>query len=606
VIASVGIIAVLLTTGVLVLRRGAAVGQRDGDPPRSAGAVAVLPLEVEGDDPEEIRFAAGLTDDLLTRLSRVDGVRVIAGEAVRRYREVGKSGCELAETLGARGLVEGTVRRNAGRIRINVRLLDPCEATYLWSRAYERELSDIFAVQADVAQNVAHALGVTLTSAEAASLGDAPTDDLRAWDYLTWARAVLAGPSTAEDRAFGEELVRRALALDPDLGEACGLLGIFFAMRSRTAEPPLRWLGDPDAPRPTWDDSVRLYAGRAISLAPDDPSGYRGLQLLHNLRQEFPEALDAGLRVLELSPSHASALFDLGSTYAMAGDFLTSFLWRHLAGRYNPDRARAYEERAEVKYNLGDLETAKRWLRMARRLDPEGTYASMLLAEIESSLGRSAAARREIQGILARDPGGRGCGAGSRCRVLALGVAARVELDAREYGAAEAYLLRLLDGDPPVEYLPSGFGEILSVRTALGYARLQRGDEHAGRATLEESRRRAFEHLRDLERRGEAGGYSAYMLSRVHALLGQPEAAVRWLREADARGWRWGFTYNGRRDPMLQSLRGYPAFEELAASVDRRLAEDRAELERLEVLPADSLYRVLVDRARRDAASGAE
>lgn len=565
----------------------------------TGNAVAVLPLEAHGDAERTRPLAAGLTDDLITRLSRIEGLRVIARDAVERHRRLAPDGCALTEKLGARALLEGSVRSSGERVRANVRLVEPCASSYLWSRSYDRDASDVFAVQADVAINVAHALNVALEQSPVASLDETATRDLHPRDYLTLARAIQMRPKGAEDVAFGEELVRRALAVDPDLGEAYGLMSVFFAMRRRAAEDPTPW-DDPKLGDTPWDDSVRAYARRAIALEPSDPSGYRGLQMLHNQRNEHADALEAGLRVLEATPSDHWAMEGIAGTYGAAGDFVRALLWRQLAAHYDPDYAWSYAQRGRLKFTLGDLDGAARWLGMARRLDPDRLFTRMSLAEVESARGRTEAARREISRVLATDPAGQRCGAATSCRVLSRAVAARIELDAGDYEAAKEYLNQLLALDPPVEHVPSGFGEILSVRNALGYAHLQMGEEEVARSILHESRRSALEGFQRLVEEGDSGNYFAYVLARVHALLGDSEAALRWLRAADARAWRWAHAYQGRRDPMLHPLRGNPGFAALADDVDDRLVRKRAELEELEVLPADSLYRALGARARAD------
>lgn len=596
---------ILLATAVRSSDDGSWTG---GSEPRSVepASVAVLPLEAQGEADDDHRLAAGLTDDLITRLSRIEGLRVIGRDAVARHGPTAGDGCVLARQLGVRAFLEGSVRRTGETFRVNVRLLEPCSASYLWSRSYDRDEGDVFTVQADVAVNVAHALHVALDrSSSTALLQQAATGDLHPREYLTWARTIQMRPQGSEDVAFGEELVRKALTVDPDLGEAHGLMSVFFAMRRRAAEGPTPW-DEPELGDTPWDDSVRTYARRAIALAPSDPTGFRGLQMLHNLRNEHARALEAGLRILEQSPSDLRAMEGVAGTYGAAGDFVRAFLWRHLAAHYDPDHAGSYVQRGRLKYVLGDVDGAARWLGMARRLDPDRLFTRMSLAEVESARGHAEEARREISRVLASDPAGRECGVATSCRALARAVAARIELDAGDYEAAKGYLNQLRTGDPAVEHVPAGFGEILSVRTALGYAHLQTGEEAVARSLLRESRRRALEHAHRLAEEGRSGGYFEHVLARTHALLGDPDAAVRWLREADTRGWRWGHAHEMRRDPMLGSLRGDPGFEALAEEVDDRLARKRAELEELEVLPADALHRALMNRARADVERLAE
>src|SRR5262245_28741483 len=134
-------------------------------------------------DPEQEYFSDGITEDLITDLSKLSGLFVIARHSVFTYK--GKAGDigEVSRKLGVRYVVEGSVRKAGNRVRINAQLVDATTGGHLWAERYDRELQDIFALQDEVTQKIVAALQVKLTKAEQEHLGRAPTDNLEAYDY---------------------------------------------------------------------------------------------------------------------------------------------------------------------------------------------------------------------------------------------------------------------------------------------------------------------------------------------------------------------------------------------------------------------------------------
>lgn len=222
--------ATLALAAVLVLVAGGAAWFR-GHPGKSATAappaaaaarlIAVLPLENLSPDPNDAFFADGVHEELLTDLANLKDLRVISRTSVMPYRGTKKKIGEIARELGVSYVVEGSVRRAGNRVRVTGQLINAATDEPVWARSYDRELQDIFAVQSELAREIAGALDGALSPAETAGLAAAPTRNLEAYECLQRARVL--DRSNVNEHDMREKilpLLERAVALDPDYAEA--------------------------------------------------------------------------------------------------------------------------------------------------------------------------------------------------------------------------------------------------------------------------------------------------------------------------------------------------------------------------------------------------
>lgn len=254
-------------------------------------SIAVLPFTNMSTEPEQDVFVDGLTEDLITDLSRAGGLFVIASNSVFAYKGRHEDVRRIARELGVRYVLEGSARRAAGRVRINAQLIDAMQGDHLWAERFDRSLEDIFAVQDEVTSKIVEALVGRLTDTPARNR---PTN-LKAYDYCVRARSLgLQTAGAAREAIF---LLERAIALDPDFAEAHRLLALNL------------WLS-----WEFWDQPIDPYRARAVSEAqravaidPND-AGNRwvlGIILGHECRWEESDAeFDLALT---LDPNHADA-----------------------------------------------------------------------------------------------------------------------------------------------------------------------------------------------------------------------------------------------------------------------------------------------------------
>lgn len=258
--------------------------------------IAVLPFSNISPDPNDAYFAEGLTEELITVLSQLKGLRVIARTSVLPYRSTPKGVPEIGRDLGVASILQGSVRKAGNRLRITVQLIDVATQGHLWTNAYDRELDDVFAIQAEIAREVAEALKITLRAAEEARLESRPT--VRPDSYL----AYLKGRVLLRDRsdvalAAAREQFELAVRLDArnasaysGLSDVAMLLGIYVG--SRNAKDV---------------ETSRAHALHALELDPGLAEAHASLA--HALTEElqYAEAEKEFERALSLNPSYSSA-----------------------------------------------------------------------------------------------------------------------------------------------------------------------------------------------------------------------------------------------------------------------------------------------------------
>ena len=184
-------------------------------------SIAVLPFENRSDQGKDAFFVDGIHDDILTQLTKIGAMKVIARTSVEQFRDTKLSTKEIGEKLGVTRVLEGSVQRAGDRVRVTAQLVDTASDAHLWAESYDRELTaaNIFAIQSEVATSIASALETTLTAAEKARVNIVPTRDLAAWEAFQLGRQRMAR-RTAETLSDAEHFFQQAIDLDPKFAPA--------------------------------------------------------------------------------------------------------------------------------------------------------------------------------------------------------------------------------------------------------------------------------------------------------------------------------------------------------------------------------------------------
>jgi TolB-like protein len=366
----------------------ASVGAAQADPLPlpDKPSIAVLPFTNMSNDPEQEAFVDGLTEDLITDLSRTSGLFVIASHSAFAYKGRHVDARHIARELGVRYLLEGNVRRAAGRVRINAQLIDATGGNHLWAERFDRSLEDIFAVQDEVSGQIVEALAGRLTSTPARNR---PTN-LEAYELCVRARPLSQHTALAAKEA--NFLLDRALTLDPEYAEAHRLLALNL------------WLGWEFWDEPMDSNRARAIAEaqRAVALDPND-AGNRwvlGIILGHERRWAESDAeFDAAHK---LDPNNADAWAMHSDLMTLGGQPADSIELVRKALRLNPHPPGWYYwQLGQAQYAVRDYEAAVQTL---RRPETYRTTSRRLLAASLAQLGRLEEARSEADLFMMSNP----------------------------------------------------------------------------------------------------------------------------------------------------------------------------------------------------------
>ncbi len=397
--------------------------------PRS---VAVLFFENQAPDPDNDYFCDGITEDILADLAKLPGLAVASRNAVLRYRGRAIDARQVAAELGVEAVVQGRVRRVGDRVRITAELTDPRSDFQMWSERYDRQLDDVFAVQEEIAQSIANALGSRLSSAVARELRSTRPRQVEAYDLYLKGRERYRRYTQADVR---EALAcfEQAVTLDPGYALAwAGIADCCAQMLDRG------WDLDPN-----WRSRGLEAARRAIELDPRRPEGHKARAVLWQIARQPGPAIEALERALACDARYIPALINLAYEHLSGGDFAAAEQMLRRAVLSDP------------AYGLGHLMLAALFIYTRRYREAiaachraqiagespfHASHAYAMRSQALVALGDNTAARAEIEG---------GRAAGLSPRMLN---AAEALLEAHGGDVERArWLLENLDREPPGE-----------------------------------------------------------------------------------------------------------------------------------------------------------
>ncbi len=291
-------------------------------------SIAVLPFQNLSDEKENAYFADGMQDDILTNLSKIGDLKVISRMSVMSYRgDALRNAREIGKALGVATLLEGSVRRVGNRIRVNVQLINANNDEHIWAEDYDRDLTDVFAIQTDLAQKIASALQAKLSPNEKARLDNRPTQDPDAYLLFVRAHDYTNKTDMFHDTSLkAEPLFEQAIKLDPNFALA-------FAGLSMVES----WLYHSSDPVPTRREKARLNADEALRLQPDLPEGHLALGFSYYYGdRDYERALaefDIARRGL---PNESQAYLAIGSIQRRQGKWTESTANLEKAGTLDP------------------------------------------------------------------------------------------------------------------------------------------------------------------------------------------------------------------------------------------------------------------------------
>ncbi|MEE9586698.1 MAG: adenylate/guanylate cyclase domain-containing protein [Hyphomicrobiaceae bacterium] len=355
-------------------------------------AVAVLPFDSLSGDPEQEYFADGITEDIITALSYWRWFPVIARNSTFAYKGRAMDVTQVARELGARYVLEGSVRKAGNRVRINAQLIDAPSGHHLWARRYDRDLSDIFALQDEITERIVASIEPELNRAEQERASRKHPESLDAWDHSLRALWHL-NRMTKDDNAEACRLLQKAMELDPKWGGAVSLLALCQSF--------VGWLGW--AEDPARQSAVFLpIATQAVALDEGDWLAHATLGMAHVWARQHERGADELERAIDLNPSAARAYHFLGFTLAISGRPGDAIAELNTALRLDPSDPLISHTLAALglsHFLLRKFEDSILFAGKALRADPGNVRAHHRLVASLGHLGRieeASAALREL------------------------------------------------------------------------------------------------------------------------------------------------------------------------------------------------------------------
>lgn len=359
-------------------------------------SIAVLPFGDISADAERDYFAEGLTNDLITDLSKISGLLVIARDSAFSFKNKSMNVRQIAEQLNVRYVLEGSVRRAGDAVRINVQLIDATTGRNVWAERYDRDYTDIFALQNEVIERIVSALAVRLSESERTQIARLPTRNLEAYDFYTRAEQKVY---SIDYRSLEEalSLYEKATRLDPEFADAhtgyaraiVDVLGFDYQplMLSAVARQ-------------------RAYdaAGRGLELNPQSARAYAVLGILQMFDGEIDEAIASVKKAVALDPNGAEAELNFAIVLTYAGQNPEALAAMERVLELDPKpRAQVYDYYGLVLYMNHRYEEAIRAVRTVRPEEPSDLGLE-ILAMANARLGRMAEAHKAVEAILDRSP----------------------------------------------------------------------------------------------------------------------------------------------------------------------------------------------------------
>src|SRR5437867_1903749 len=325
-------------------------------------SIAVLPFENLSDDKENAFFADGIQDDVLTNLSKIGDLKVISRTSVMPYRGKRSNVREIGKALGVATILEGSVRRIGNRVRVNVQLISAENDEHIWAEDYDRELTDVFAIQTNLAQKIASELRAKLSPSEKAQIERKPTENGEA--YLAFVQANNLGCALEDFDKLkqSEQLYERAIQLDPN-----------FALAVARSSLVQSWLVHTYDPTRGRREKARTLAERALQLQPDLPEAHLAVGFSYYYGDNN---YDAALREFEIAqrglPNESDAYLAIGAIQRRQGKWAESTANLEKAVSLNPKEIWPLQNLTFNYAMLRNYDAANKTIDRALALNPTG------------------------------------------------------------------------------------------------------------------------------------------------------------------------------------------------------------------------------------------
>ncbi len=484
-------------------------------------SIAVLPFQNFSDSKEDEYFCDGVTEDILTHLSKISELKVVSRTSVIKYKNSPKTIKEIARELGVEHVLEGSVRRSGNRVRIVSQLIDAREDNQVWSETYDRELKDIFQIQSDVAQKIAEQLKAKLSSKEKERIIHKSTSNVDAYTLYLKGKEYYYRYSI-DDNETAVDFFRKAINIDSRYALAYSGLADAFAQRYAYFDMGKEWI-----------DSSRAMSLIALNLDNDIAEPYKSLGISYFYSGKHKKAIEYDLKAAEINPNFAVAISNLGAAYWLTGNYPEAKYWLEKSISLEVTRPFNYRMLGLVYIGIGDFIQAEKYLVKTLELQPELTFILSDLTKLYIITNQLDKARNMLMDRYNKNPNDR--------RILSsLG---DIELYSKNYPKAKKYFQSSVD-DSSIET-----GSASDLAFILSKEKNPRADK-------------IFSKLIDINteeiRNGNEDFNYSYDLARIYSVKNDKQKALEYLDKAIKDGFR--FYYYTEIDPLFENIREEPGF----------------------------------------------
>ncbi len=321
-------------------------------------SVAVMPFKNLTNEQENDFFTDGITEDVLTQVSKISDLNVISNSTMMLFKNSKKTIKEIGEELHAGTVLEGSVRRLGTKIRIFTQLTDVATSKSIWTETFDRDFSKIFDIQSEIAQEIANKLKAKLSVAEKERINRKQTDNLSAYEFYLKGRSHYYQYKSAENELAITEY-KKAIELDPSYTLAWAGLGDAYSQKHNRFGFDISWI-----------DSSKQAGLHAIQLDSTSSEAFKALANAYNYAEQYDSGFLLLQKAVHLNPNNAPAVGNLGTGYFLKGELDNALIWEKKAAALNPKNAVPFMIIGWTYRLLNDLENAKLWLNKSLELKP--------------------------------------------------------------------------------------------------------------------------------------------------------------------------------------------------------------------------------------------
>jgi adenylate cyclase len=510
------------------------------DPSAPDKSIAVLPFENMSSE-EDAYFAKGVTEDILTHISQIGDLRVLSNFTLRDYDAKGKTIEQIGKELGVGYLLTGSIRKAGEQLRISCQLVQVNPEEQEWAENYDKRMDDIFAIQTQVAEEVASKLQARLSPQEKAKLSEKPTENIVAYNIYLKGREEY---NTYEPEAMKRAIAyfKEAIALDPSFGLAYAGLADTYNMGGPMTLAFLSY---------DYLDTALSLGEKAVDLSPNAAETWKAWAFGYHQKGDYDQAIEKYQKAISLNPNYVPAIGNLANIFAITGriDEAVPLLRKNI--QINPLRFRSYSILGQAYLILEMFEEAEQAYQQALALNPRAYISHYNLAWLYDLQGQTTKAKQHLESLVAVNPDD------ASLNELATDIARGMDTTLFYHYARQA--MASPDFDPVVNFtLSLGLGQLL----------WETGQYDSAQAWV---RPILPSLLSQMEESDDSN--LAFNISTCYASIGEKAEALRWLRKALDLG------YMDRTNLMtvrtLKSIQQEPEFKAMMDELDKKLTRMR-------------------------------